>query len=236
MLIGSGVSRASDIAQDIARIHLEAMGGEERLARLESFRTAGVSRVGDFEMSFQMWAARPNLLRIEMTTGPQTLIQGWDGEGEPWVQTGLSQPPQRMAPELKERFTSEADFDDPLFRPAERGYVLEYAGEGEVDGRPAVKLLATRDLTDQSTLYLAADTYFIVRQDRRRPALDGTMIETQTFYGDFRPVMGVILPHGIVVKEGERIMSEVALTWMEPNPPIDEGWFSPPTQAAPHKE
>jgi len=37
----SGSLWADDVADDIARIHIEAIGGEARVARLESFRAAG---------------------------------------------------------------------------------------------------------------------------------------------------------------------------------------------------
>ena len=74
-----------------------------------------------------------------------------------------------------------------------------------------MKLLATRNFTDQSTLYLAADTYFILRQDRVRRESNGSSLKTQTFYQDFRPVLGVIMPHRILVQEGERLVSDVVL-------------------------
>lgn len=186
----SGSLWADDVADDIARIHIEAIGGEARVARLESFRAAGQSQVGDFVMEFQMWAARPQSIRIEVNMQNKTLVQGWDGQGDPWIQNGQDGPTGLMPVGLAERFKVESSFDTPLFRPAERGFSLEYAGDDEVDGRPAVKLLATRDLTDQSMLYLSADTYFILRQDRTRRDDEGSALRVQTFYNDFRPVLG----------------------------------------------
>jgi hypothetical protein len=229
----SGSLWADDVADDIARIHIEAIGGEARVARLESFRAAGQSQVGDFVMEFQMWAARPQSIRIEVNMQNKTLVQGWDGQGDPWIQNSQDGPTGVMPVGLAERFKVESSFDTPLFRPAERGFSLEYAGEVEVDGRPAVKLLATRDLTDQSMLYLSADTYFILRQDRTRREDDGSALRVQTFYNDFRPVLRVIMPHRIAVKEGERIVSDVVLNWMEPNPPIDESDFRMPGAPVP---
>jgi hypothetical protein len=84
----SGSLWADDVADDIARIHIEAIGGEARVARLESFRAAGQSQVGDFVMEFQMWAARPQSIRIEVNMQKKTLVQGWDGQGDPRIQNG----------------------------------------------------------------------------------------------------------------------------------------------------
>jgi len=226
-------SRADDLAADIARIHLEAIGGMERVKRLQGFRAAGVSQLGDVSLDFQMWAARPQSIRIEIQTGRQMLIQGWNGTDEPWIQAGRDAPAQTMPTNLQNRFQAESDFDSPLFEPEAQGYVIEYAGEGEVLDRPVVKLLATRDFTDQSTLYLAADTYFILRQDKAQADAAGNRIVTQTFYQDFRPVLGVILPHRILVYDGERLISDVTLSWIEPNPPLEDGWFDAPGPAAP---
>jgi hypothetical protein len=180
-----------------------------------------------------MWAARPSNIRVEVQTGNQMLIQGWDGRAEPWIQGGPNGPVQLMPRSVSERFKSESDFDTPLYEPERRGFSLEYAGEGEVNGRPVVKLLATREVTDQVTLHLAADTYFIVRQDRVRFREDGSRVPSMTLYDDFRPILGVILPHRILVYENEQLMSDVVLNWVEPNPPMEEGWFSAPQSETP---
>ena len=216
------------VARDIARIHVEAIGGVDRLTRLESLRTAGETKAGGQELEFQMWARRPNAVRIEIEAKDLMMIQGWDGKGEPWIQAGENGQARPMQPVLASAFKLEAEFDDPLFNAEERGYVLDYAGEDEVGGRPVVKLIATRSASDQSVLFLAADTYFIVRQDRVQLRPDGSRSETQTFYGDFRPVQGVILPHKILVWAGEELVSDTELNWMEANPPVDDALFTMP--------
>ncbi|GAB5562806.1 MAG: hypothetical protein SynsKO_44530 [Synoicihabitans sp.] len=231
-LLAAPLGWADDLAADIGRIHIEAIGGQARVERLHSFRAAGQSRVGDFTMDFQMWAKRPSSIRVEVMMQNQTIIQGWDGEGTPWLQGGPNGAPQAMPADLAKRFMTESAFDTPLFNPEERGFALEYAGEDQVGDRPVVKLLATRNVTDQSTLYLAADTYFIVQQDRVRYSPGGGRVLVQTQYGDFRPVLGVIMPHRIVVKEGDQVVSDVMLSWMEPNPPLDDSEFRMPDRAA----
>ncbi len=218
----------SNVAKDIARIHVEAIGGVDRLTRLAALRTAGQTQAGGQELEFQMWARRPNAVRIEIEADGLLMVQAWDGEGEPWIQAGEDGEARPMPPALAGAFKLESEFDDPLFNPEERGYVLDYAGEDEVGGRPVVKLIATRSASDQSVLFLAADTYFIVRQDRVQLRPDGARSETQTFFGDFRPVQGVILPHKILVWAGEELVSDTELNWMEANPPVDDSLFVMP--------
>ncbi len=219
---------SSDVARDIARIHVEALGGMERLEKLTSLRAGGETVAGGQTVDFQMWARRPNAVRLEVESNNLMLIQAWDGEGKPWMQAGEESPAREMPPVMADAFKADAEFDDPLFRPEERGYVLDYAGEDEVGGRPVVKLIATRSASDQSVLYLAADTYFIVRQDRVHLRPDGSRTETQVFYGDFRPVAGVIFPHKVITWVGDDMVSDTSLSWMEPNPPAEDSLFTMP--------
>ncbi|MCC5025305.1 MAG: hypothetical protein J6386_22090 [Candidatus Synoicihabitans palmerolidicus] len=67
-VLGGGVLKAegSDVATDNARIHVEAMGGLERVMRLKSLRTGEQIRTADQELEFQMWAERPNCVRVEI--------------------------------------------------------------------------------------------------------------------------------------------------------------------------
>ena len=227
-VFAAALHAGSDVTKDIARIHVEAIGGHERLVRLSALRAAGESTVGGQQMEFQMWARRPNAVRIEIEAQGLLLTQAWSGEGEPWLRAGEKGEARVMPRALAEAFKAEAEFDDPLFQSEERGFVLDYAGEDEVAQRPVVKLIATRSAAEQSILYLAADTYFIVRQDRVQLRPDGSRTETQTFYGDFRPVQGVILPHKVVVWSGEELVSETVLNWMEANPPLDADLFIKP--------
>ncbi len=231
----AGVKASAQVgaeAADIARYHVEAIGGADRVRRLESYRAAGVARAGDQEMEVQLWAQRPNRVRIELSADGIVLSQGWDGENEPWVQAGRTNPAQAMPATMKQDFVIEAEFDDPLFEPERRGYVVDYAGEGEVAGRPVVKLVATRSASDQSTLYLAADSYFIVREDRVQRQLDGSRLASQTYYGDFRAVRGVILPHRMRVEAEGKVINDVVLHWMEGNPPLEDDWFAAPKVSA----
>jgi hypothetical protein len=232
-LLSSGLGlglRADDLAGDIARIHIEAIGGKERVERLTGFRAAGAVRAGGREMEFQMWAERPNRIRIEVTRGPVTLIQGWDGENAPWLREGAEGQMMEMKGAMAADFEADSDFDDPLFQAGARGYSVEYAGEQEVEGGAVVKLLVTRDATDQSVFYLASDTYFIIRQDRTQRLPNGETKSTQTYFDDFRPVLGVTMPHSIVVQSGDKILNQTVLSWIEPNPPMESDVFRKPAE------
>lgn len=227
LLAGPGGLARADTAEDVARIHLEAIGGLSRIERLQGLRAAGQTRMAGQTLDLLMWAARPNRVRIESEVGGDVLIQAWDGEHEPWAQVGTNGIARPLAPAGAKQFKLESDFDDPLYRPEERGFVVEYAGESRIGERAVIRLLVTRNLTEQFMLLLAADTYFIIRRDEARE-IGGAQVMTQTAFDDFRPVLGVILPHRITVRSEEGILYDTVLDWMEPNPPVEPGFFSLP--------
>src|SRR5687768_14524903 len=64
-------------ADDLARIHLEALGGPERVAALASLRATGHVLSGGKRVGFHMIAARPAKLRLEIESGGRTLVQAY---------------------------------------------------------------------------------------------------------------------------------------------------------------
>ena len=218
----------ADLVSDIARIHVEAVGGDARLMRLKGLRTSGVTKMGDQEIRFQLWAERPNRIRVETFNGNQTMIQAWDGESDPWIQLGYDGPVTGFSPGDREEFMAEAEYDDVLFRSAERGYSVDFAGEMLLEGRSVIKLLVTRNLTQQFVLYLDSSSYVIIRRDDITERPDGSVDSTHTLFGEFRPVLGVILPHRVTLYRDGALVYEAQMDWMEPNPPVEPGFFSRP--------
>lgn len=216
------------VGDDLARIHVEAVGGPERLAQLRTLRAAGRTLVQGQEVRFVMWAARPRAVRIETTAGNRVLSQGWDGEGTPWQQTaiaGIAKPATALDEFEARELRAEAEFDDPLVNPAARGYAIDFAGEVTLDGRMVIKLLVTRHFTEQFTLYLDAETYLIVRRDSTRRYPGGREAQLVTRYRDFRPVAGVLLPHRIAVEADGKPLHETVLETVDANPPLSPDFF-----------
>lgn len=220
---------SADTADDIARIHTEAIGGRKRMNQLTTLQASGRVAIDGRELTFRLIAARPNRLRMESMSGGRRIIQATDGVTPPWQQLPDANPP--VVTELKgeeaREFAADAEFDDPLIDHAARGYALDYAGETTIDGRRLLKLLVTRRLVDSYLLFVDAETYFIVRKEGTR-IRNGTEVKVVTTYGDFRPVGGVILPHRFVASTEERVLHETVLESVTPNVPVPPGSFERP--------
>ncbi len=219
----------ADTADDVARIHTEAIGGKVRMSRMTSLQAAGRVLIDGREMSFKLIAERPNRLRMETQVQGKRVIQATDGVAPPWQLNPDASPPVAtdLTGDEAQEFAADSEFDDPLVDYAARGYALDYAGEHMVGGRRVIKLLVTRRLVRSYFLLLDAETYFIVSKQATRTR-GGREVPIETRYDDFRPVAGVILPHRYAVYADGRLLHETILEMVKPNAPVPPGSFTPP--------
>src|SRR3954470_22432430 len=127
----------ADRAEDLMRIHIEAIGGRERIDALGSLRATGkVSFPGGKQVSFTLLAARPARVRIETQLAGRTLVQATDGREPPWeFDTGAWPPVYRTMPEATAKtFLADAEFDDPFVAGKAGGYSFDFGGEIEHEG------------------------------------------------------------------------------------------------------
>lgn len=221
-------SAEAQLGADIARRHAERAG--RKLRELESLYAEGRTFIGAETMPFKSWAMRPDKLKVESAAGSRRVVQCFDGVHEPWFShTELrGAAPQRMAPGDARDFIGNADFDGPLVEPGRKGYSVDYAGDEEIDGARAFKLLLMDARDDISFYWVDARTYEIVKRSVYR-VMDGRRTAVETSFRDFRLVGGVLQPHRIETRIGDKSLYVMVIDRMEANPrrwPKD--LFAPP--------
>jgi hypothetical protein len=228
-------SLRADVVNDIARIHIEAIGGMERIKALGAVRATGRVVSNGKEVRFSIIAARPARARIETEADGRTLVQGSDGVEEPWEFDTGSWPPvyRAMAAGSARTFKADAEFDDPLVVGAARGFVLEYAGEVEVEGKKLLRILVTQKLTDTFSILVDPDTYFIMKRVEKRSSVSGRSVHVITHYEDFRPINGVLLPHRVITSIDGRVTQQTQITKFEANPKLNDQTFTRPKVTVP---
>lgn len=218
---------AADLAGDIARVSVEAAGGPRAHSALHSFRAEGVTLVGEAEVAFILYAARPRGVRIETLGEKTSLVRAYDGAHAPWKKDDAAKPPRRLGRREERDFMLEADFDQPLFDYQARQISLDYGGEGTVEGRPCLKLLATVRFTEVLTLYIDSESHLLVRRDREEQR-DGKTVVVETHYADYKKVAGVRLPRRIRTLADGRLLHETRIKDYDANPDLPADFFSPP--------
>lgn len=229
-VLATQVSARANRAEDLIRIHTEAIGGRERIAALKAMRAEGRVISGGKQMRFRLTAARPDRIRLETETGGRTLVQASDGQSPPWEFDTGSWPPRyrEMDGAAARTFVADAEFDDPLVGGAARGFTIEFAGDTTIRGQRYYRLLVTRKLAETYTLLLDADTFFIVRRIEERTGPLGQAVQAVTHFRDYRPVNGVLVPHEVVLVVSGRTTQHTKIDSIEPNPTIAPGIFSRP--------
>src|SRR4051812_25622088 len=225
----------ADRVDDLARIHVEAIGGKQRITALRAMRVTGHVDANGKQVQFTLTAARPAKVRLETQSGARSLVQGFDGVEPAWEFDTRAWPPQyrSMSDSSAKTFVADAEFDDPLVAGEARGYVFDYAGEVDANGRKLLRVLVTRKLTDTYSLLLDDDTYFIVMRVEQRTTAGGRKMQVVTHYEDFRPVDGVLLPHQIIVAVDGQATQRTTIDKIEPNPRLKDEIFSRPKVALP---
>jgi hypothetical protein len=220
-----------DQAADLARLHTEAIGGAARIAQLTALQATGSIKIGGRTLRMGLVAQRPNRVRTIVQAEGYMLTQAYDGVNPPWQidASAKSLEPRLLSEEVAREFINDAEFDDPLVSPSERGYSIDFAGTTEANGRRIYRLLITHKFTETFELELDAETYFIVRRLSTRVQPGGREIPLETRFADFRPVAGVIVPYRIAVYAGDRLLHETLLESVEANPPLLPSVFSRPT-------
>lgn len=215
---------------EIVRIHIAALGGQERIAALKAFKASGHVMTQNKSVPFTIVAARPNRLRMQYTYDDGELIQASDGVHPPWEIDTRVHPARNelMSPGAAAEFIASADFEDPLTIAYQRHDTIEYAGNTVVNGRPLIRLLITHHLSQTFFLLLDAETYLIAaRVDPRRTA-GPDRAEVVTQYGSYRPVGGVLAAFTVTVWTNGRISEQATLDQAEPNPMLAGGLFTRP--------
>jgi hypothetical protein len=235
LLAGAPLLRA-DRTEDLARIHLEALGGRERIDALAALRATG--QVIDAEgrrVRFTMTAARPARVRLETGGGTRTLVQATDGKEPPWEFDTGKWPPryQTMFENVGRTFATDAEFDDPLVAGAPRGYTADFTGETLVEGRKLLRVVVTRKPAEAFTLLLDAETYLIAIRVEKRSGSGGKTFQVQTRFDDYRPVDGVLLPHKVTIAVDGRVTQQTLIDNIEPNPALTPETFTRPKAPAP---
>lgn len=219
----------ADQAGDVARIHTEAIGGRQRMNRLQTLRATGRVEIDGRVMTFTLLAERPNRLRMETNAAGRRIIQATNGSDAPWQLLPNDASPRvtQLQDFAAREFAADAEFDDPLVDFAARGYALDYAGVGQVGDRPAIRLLVTRRLVDSFELLVDAETYFILKRVTRQ-VRQGREVVTEILFDDHRPVGGVIIPHRFLKYADGKLLYESRFESVEANVPVAPGSFDPP--------
>ena len=222
---------ASGLAQTVDELvarNAAARGGDKAWRAVSSLRLTGQMDVGHGKLvPYVLEQKKPGKMRLEIDFAGQTAIQCFDGK-EGWKVApyrGVKTPRPLSGEELREA-AGPADLYGPLFDYASRGHVVELQGREKVEGRDTYKLKVTLPAGAVRWVYLDAASALEVKVEAvRRQGTRGSRV--QTYYHDWRPVEGLLIPHRYETRaDGSKDSHRLTVETARVNPALDDSRFA----------
>lgn len=232
----TGAAVHAQTADEIINKHLAARGGKDKIKAVQSERLTGKMVMGQgMEAPFTLEMARPNKLRMEFTIQGMTGVQAFDGTGGWSVMPFMGKKdPETMSADEAKQVQEQADIDGMLVDYKEKGHQVEYVGKEDVEGTPAHKLKVTKKNGDVVNVYIDAESYMEIKE-AGKVKVRGQEMESETTFGDFKPVDGLIFPFSMEQKaKGAPGGMTMTISKVEVNPKLESSRFVMP--AAEKKE
>lgn len=217
-------------AEELVNKNIQAKGGIEKIKAIKSIRLTGkLNGGGGFTAATLQENERPNLVRETFSLQGMTAVTAYDGTTGWQIQPfGGHKDPEFMGEDDLKDLLLDADFDGPLVDFKEKGNTVEFLGHDVVDGDDALRLKVTLKDGDIVYYYLDPDTFLEIRKEVQE-FVRGSVRESVTEMGSYKPVAGVMYPYSI--SQGSKANPAAQTTTIERievNVPIDKTDFAVP--------
>ena len=217
-------------AEELVNKNIQAKGGIEKIKAIKSIRLSGkLNGGGGFTAATLQENERPNLVRETFSLQGMTAVTAYDGTTGWQIQPfGGHKDPEFMGEDDLKDLLLDADFDGPLVDFKEKGNTVEFLGHDVVDGDDALRLKVTLKDGDIVYYYLDPDTFLEIRKEVQE-FVRGSVRESVTEMGSYKPVAGVMYPYSI--SQGSKANPAAQTTTIEKievNVPIDKADFAVP--------
>jgi len=182
------------------------------------------------QLPFAMEMQRPMQKRLEVPFQGQKAVQVYDGKNgwklRPFL--GRHEVEAFTATEAKAA-AEQQELDGPLVDYAAKGTKVEVAGGEKVEGRNAYKLKLTLKNGDVRHLWLDAESFLDLKMEGAPRRMDGRMRTVETYFRDYRPLAGLMLPYVFETRvEGIALSERIVVERIALNPPLENSRFSKP--------
>jgi hypothetical protein len=159
-----------------------------------------------------------------------TSVTAFDGTTGWQIQPfGGHKDPELMGEDDLRDMQLDMDFDGPLVDYREKGNTIEYMGHDTVDGDDALRLKVTLKNGDIVYYFLDPDTFLEIRREVQE-FIRGSVRESVTEFGSYKPVAGVMYPFSIAQGSKENPAEQTTtIEKIDVNVPIDKADFAVPS-------
>lgn len=221
-------------ADELVAKNLQAKGGIDKIKAIKSSRMTGNFDSGGLKATVGELSKRPDMVKESFSLQGMTQVQAYDGSSGWQISPfGGRKDPEMLGEDDVRGLAEDADFDGPLVDAQAKGNKIEYMGHDQVDGDDAYKLKVTLKNGDIFYYYLDPDTYIEIQIEKQQ-FIRGSVRESVTVLGSYKPVNGVMYPYFIESgpKNNPDARGKITVTKMETNVPIEDSEFKMPAAPA----
>ena len=219
-----GISAFAQTQEEIINKHIEAIGGRDAWAKLNSLRMEASMKMQGAEIKITFLQLHNKAMRQNIN------VMGMDGyqimtQKEGWTFMpfqGQTKPEPMTADDVKNG-QDDLNLQEDFLSYKDQGKKIEYLGKDDMDGTECFKLKMTDKDGKETSYFLDASSYLTLKQSTKFTA-DGKEMEVATLFSNYKK-----LPEGIVypmsVSGG---WGDTEFTKVEVNVLIDEKEFQLP--------
>lgn len=213
----SGVRAQALNAREVLEKAIEALGGKENWARIQTRTASGRVNAKGVDGTYQLWAKAPDKLKVKLDLPIQHLERGFDGQ-EGWEKrTSVRELPGSELERLRQR----ALFN-PLFSYLNNGTPFELKGKKQLLGAEAYEIQFSPQGEQPVIFYFDVNSFLPLREDHR--VEDGFL---KISYGDYHKVGDVLVAFSVKEETPGQTFS-ITFDDYKLNQPLEDGLFKNP--------
>jgi hypothetical protein len=231
MILGAILAAISSIfgqsLDEILKQYHETIGADKVLQMQTIYSKGKVMQYG-MEMEYTNYVTRSGKFYLEVPIQGQLMKNAYNGEiawmVAPW--TGTLDPIELTGIQL-ESLKRQADIDGMLYDYEKKGYTTTLEGSEDMEGS---KVYLIKQVDSEGNIfvhYMDAENYVLLKT-KATLVYQGSTIEAETYYSNYKPVDGVILPFNMESKVNGQTQSTIVIEEYVFNKPVDDAIFEKP--------
>jgi outer membrane lipoprotein-sorting protein len=225
----AGVGVFAQTANDVIGKYVDAMGGKDKMLKLNSVYEEITTSVMGQEIPGKVWIINNKGMRTEMSVMGQKIISVITKDTG-WMVNPLmgNSAPQPLPGDQIKQSVSRMDLRGQLMDYAAKGYTATLLGKEAVNGKDNYKIKLTKTGEQNFTFFIDASTYLISKIQTNVQA-SGVSANTEIFMTDYKKTPeGYSFPYSttINVNPGGEIKSVINKVTV--NPTVDPSLFLKP--------
>jgi hypothetical protein len=224
-----GCVNAQDMEiEQIVSKYFEAIG-QDNINKIETAVATGTTVQYGQETSFRQIQKRPDKAYQEvLLVDGQIIKQGYNGISgwmlASWMNS--AEPVELLGPDLK-TIKDMGNIQGDLWNWQEKGHKLVLAGTQDLGGKQVYRLKLTKADGDIDEMYIDTES-FILRKMLRKTNINGSEVEIEIYYDDYRNIDGVLWAFKIEQRFNNQTGMVINLKEIKFNIEVDDKIFDRP--------